>query len=181
MPHSTLSSFAQQHLGECILNPTQIAQGVSRVATMLNAQFDDAVIISVVPGGVIFTADLVRQLDFDVAMDVISCPHTPGERNNASVIDYRQTVAIYDRDVIVVDDAIESGGTMKRLIEHLAQFEPRSLSIATLFVKPGRVAIDVPQYYALEMVNDDLLVGYGLPWEHKLRNLPAIYQLKQGK
>ncbi|NKE09288.1 MULTISPECIES: phosphoribosyltransferase [Kocuria] len=124
--------------------------------------------------------ELVRQLNFDVAMDWISCPHTPGERTNASPIVYYQNVPIQGRDVIVVDDAIESGGTMKRLVEHLKEFDPASISVATLFVKPGRVEIPVRQYFAHQMDSDDMLVGFGLPWQDKLRNLPYVAQLAPG-
>lgn len=67
---------------------------------------------------------------------------------------------------------------MKRLVEHIAShYQVKSLSIATLLVKPSRVSIPVPQYYAYEMKNDDLLVGYGLPWEDKLRNVSYVSKL----
>lgn len=124
--------------------------------------------------------ELVRQLNFDVAMDWISCPHTPVERTNASPIVYYQNVPIQGRDVIVVDDAIESGGTMKRLVERLEGFSPASISVATLFVKPGRVEIPVRQYFAHQMDSDDMLVGFGLPWQDKLRNLPCVAKLAPG-
>ncbi|WP_255145019.1 phosphoribosyltransferase family protein [Escherichia fergusonii] len=69
-----------------------------------------------------------------------------------------------NRHVILIDDAIESGGTMKRLIEYiLDNFSPALLSVAVLFVKPRRVNIPVKQYYAYEMESDDLLIGYGMP------------------
>jgi hypoxanthine phosphoribosyltransferase len=97
---------------------------------------------------------------------------------NQSEIVYHQNIEIEGKDVIVIDDAIESGGTMKRLVEYLsANYQPKSLSIATLFVKPGRVDIPFPQLYAYEMENDDLLVGYGLPWNDKLRNIPYVSKL----
>ncbi|UJF19747.1 hypoxanthine phosphoribosyltransferase [Vibrio sp. SS-MA-C1-2] len=165
-------------IGDLVLSELDIQDGVKIVAQKLNAQFKDAVIISVVPGGILFTADLVRALDFDIAMDYISCPHTPGDRNNSSTIVYHQNINIEGKDVIVIDDAIESGGTMKRLVEYLAaNFAVKSLSIATLFVKPGRVDIPITQYYAYEMETDELLVGYGLPWQDKLRNMPYISKL----
>ena len=169
-----------QHIGEVVFNADQIKVGVSQVAEQLNKKFghDNVVIITVVPGGILFTADLVRQLNFDVSMDYISCPHTPGERNNASAIVYHQNINITDRHVVLVDDAIESGGTMKRIVEFLAQNHTvKSISVATLFVKPGRVNIPIDQHFAYEMENDDLLVGYGLPWNDKYRNMPCISQL----
>ncbi len=169
-----------KHIGKTVFNSDQIKEGVSQVADQLNKKFsnDDVVIITVVPGGILFTADLVRQLKFDVSMDYISCPHTPGEKNNTSAIIYHQKINIANRHVVLVDDAIESGGTMKRIVEFLAQnFNVKSISVATLFVKPGRVNIPVDQHFAYEMENDDLLVGYGLPWNDKYRNMPFISKL----
>ncbi|MGR5296547.1 phosphoribosyltransferase [Vibrio mediterranei] len=167
-----------KHIGELVLSTEQIQDGVIAIADVLNNDFESAVIISVVPGGILFTADLVRHLTFDIKMDYISCPHTPGDSNNSSEIVYHQNISIEGQDVIVIDDAIESGGTMKRLVQYLAEnFAPKSVSIATLFVKPGRVGIPFQQFYAYEMENDDLLVGYGLPWHDKLRNVPYVSKL----
>lgn len=170
--------MSQQNIGELVLSEEQIQEGVLKVAEQLNATFDDAIVISVVPGGILFTADLIRALKFDIVMDYISCPHTPGDSNNTSKIVYHQNISIEGKDVIVIDDAIESGGTMSRLIKHISDnYNVKSLSIATLFVKPSRVDIPIQQYFAYEMDNDDLLVGYGLPWEDKLRNIPYVSKL----
>ncbi len=169
-----------KHIGKTVLSSAQIKDGVGHVADQLNKKFSDGdvVIITVVPGGILFTADLVRKLEFDVFMDYISCPHTPGDRNNSSAIVYHQNINIANRHVVLVDDAIESGGTMKRIVEFLAQnFNVKSISIATLFVKPGRVDIPVEQHFAYKMENDDLLVGYGLPWNDKYRNIPFVSEL----
>lgn len=165
--------------GEVVLNAQDIELGIEVIAKRLNERFKEAVVITVVPGGMLFTADLVRRLDFDLAMDYLSCPHTPGERHNDSSIVFHDNIGIQGRDVILMDDAIESGGTMKRLVEYLQAFSPNSLCIATLFVKPGRVDIPAEQFYAYEMATDELLIGYGLPWEHKFRNIPYISKLKR--
>ena len=169
-----------EHVGEIIISASSIAQGVSQVAAQLNQDFDEAVVITVVPGGILYTADLTRQLIFDINMDYISCPHTPGDRNNHSPIVFHNNIDISNRHVILIDDAIESGGTMKRLVNHISEhFTPTSVSVAVLFVKPGRVEIPVKQYFAYEMDNDDLLIGYGMPWENKYRNLPYVATLKR--
>jgi hypoxanthine phosphoribosyltransferase len=166
-----------QSIGQTVLSTDQVREGISRVAEGINRDFSSAVVITVVPGGILATADLVRQLTFDLEMDYISCTHTPGELDNASPIVYHQNILIAGRDVIVVDDAIESGGTMKRLVAHLQAYQPASLSVATLFVKPGRIDIPVRQYYGYEMDNDEMLVGFGLPWQDQLRNLPYVARL----
>lgn len=166
---------------DIVLSTEQIQAGATAIAERLNDRFggEDVVTISVVPGGMLFTADLVRHLTFGVSMDVIACPHTPGSRRNDSSIVYNPVVCPHDRHVLLLDDAIESGGTMKRLVAYLqAGFQCRSLSVATLLVKPGRVDIPVAQYFAYEMDNDDLLVGYGLPWEDRRRNQPFISRIK---
>ncbi|WP_018274379.1 phosphoribosyltransferase family protein [Teredinibacter turnerae] len=144
------------------------------IANRLNRRYRSAVILTVVPGGILFTADLVRQLDFEIEMDGISCPHTPGDRHNNSNISYQQNITVSNKDVIIVDDAIESGGTMSRLVAHIAEYFPASIAVATLFVKPHRIAIPTEQYYAYETATDELLVGYGLPWQNKFRNLPCV-------
>lgn len=162
-------------IGECVLSAEQIRSGVAKVAALLNDAYDEAVVVTVVPGGILFTADLVRQLEFELSMDDISCPHTPGERHNQSPIVYHRNIDITGRDVILIDDAIEPGGTMKRLVEHLSsEHSPKSVAIATLFVKPGRVDIPVQQFFGYEMDNDDMLVGFGLPWNDRYRNLPYV-------
>lgn len=166
-----------QVIGDIVLSSEEIAAGLADVARQLDEDFESAVVITVVPGGILVTADLVRQLSFDVSMDWISCPHTPGERENASPIVYHQAVPIEGRHVIVVDDAVESGGTMKRLVAHLETFAPASICVATLFVKPGRVELPVRQYFAREMDSDAMLVGFGLPWKDRLRNLPYVAEL----
>ncbi len=66
---------------------------------------------------------------------------------------------------------------MVRLIEHVAKSSPKSISTATLFVKPGRVKIPAKQFFAYELESDELLVGYGLPWLDKLRNIPYVSKL----
>ncbi|WP_240311918.1 phosphoribosyltransferase family protein [Teredinibacter turnerae] len=71
-------------------------------------------------------------------MNSITCPQTPGDRNNSSKIRYQQNITVSNRDVISVDDAIESGGTMSRLVAHIAEYSPASIAVATLFVKPHR-------------------------------------------
>jgi hypoxanthine phosphoribosyltransferase len=172
--------MGNKQLGKLVLSEAQIKDGVKEVARQLNEKFQggSVVVITVVPGGILFTADLVRELLFNVSMDYISCPHIPGSRDNNSPIAYHQNINIKGKHVIVIDDAIESGGTMKRLAAYISsEFSIKSLSIATLFVKPSRVHIAFDLHFAYEMHNDDLLVGYGLPWNNELRNIPYISQL----
>lgn len=175
-----VSDMNNKHVGKLVLSTEKIKAGVTLVADKLNQQFsgEDIVIISMVPGGILFTADLVRELTLDIKMDYVSCPHTPGDSNNNSNIVYHQNIPVEGKHVVLVDDAIESGGTMKRVAKYLAEeFGVKSLSIATLFVKPGRVDIPYPQYFAYEMENDDMLIGYGLPWQDKYRNIPFVSKL----
>ncbi|MCE2572885.1 phosphoribosyltransferase [Motilimonas eburnea] len=173
----------EQYIGDLVFNEKDIAHGVNLVASKLNSVFaeKELVVITVVPGGMLFCADLVRALTPDIKMDYISCPHTPGDKTNDSEIIYHQNIPIKGENVLLVDDAIESGGTMKRLASHIYDnFNPLSLSIATLLVKPGRVHIPFEQFYGYRMEEDELLVGYGLPWKDKLRNTPFISKLNLG-
>ena len=171
---------AHNFIGEVVLSEQQVSQGVNLVAATLNQRFsgENVVFISVVPGGILFSADLIRKLDFDVKLDYVSCHHTPGSSSNNSAIIYQQNVAIEGTHVILLDDAIETGGTMKRVAAFFAQRKGvKSVSIATLFVKPGRIDIPYTQYFAYEMANDDMLIGYGLSWQERFHNLPYVAKL----
>ena len=167
-----------RNVGKLVLSEKQIQEGVHIVAKKLNKRYKNAVVITVVPGGILFTADLVRKLNFPLCMDYISCPHTPGDRSNQSKIIFHNNINVEGKDIILIDDAIESGGTMNRLVNFLKnEYKLNSVSIATLFVKPSRVKIDAEKFYAYEMDNDDLLIGYGLPWNDENRNIPYISKL----
>lgn len=169
-----------KYIGDVVLSQEQVRSGVESVAEKLNKRFagEEVVVITMVPGGILFAADLVRELEFDINMDYIACHHTPGLSENKSPIVYHQDISIKGRHVVLVDDAIETGGTMKRVAAFIAaDFGIESVSIATLFVKPGRVDIPVTQYFAYEMENDDMLIGYGLSWENKYQNLPFVSKL----
>ena len=97
---------------------------------------------------------------------------------NSSPIIYHQNIPIQGKHVLLIDDAIESGGTMKRVVEHIThEFQVKSLSIATLFVRANRTEIPAAQYFSYEVDNDELLVGYGLPWNDKFRNYPFVSKL----
>ena len=177
----TQNTTAPHHfIGEVVLSTEQIEQGVQTVANRINQQFagEKVVFVSVVPGGILFTADLMRKLEGQVKLDYVSCHHTPGSRTNNSEIIYQQNVSISDAHVILLDDAIESGGTMKRVAAYFAAQEGvKSVSIATLFVKPGRIDIPLQQLFAYEMENDDMLIGYGLSWQEHFHNLPYVAKL----
>ncbi len=158
-----------------VLSESSIADGVTEVAAKLNSRFQDVVAVVVVPGGVFFAADVLRLCHFNVVMDTVSCPHTPGERQNASPIVFQGLYSLANRDVILIDDAVESGGTMKRLVSFFqSEHAPRSVSVVTLFARPGRVDIGCEHYYAREVEEEGILVGYGLPWEGAHRNQPFI-------
>ncbi|MGF1911668.1 hypoxanthine phosphoribosyltransferase [Vibrio kasasachensis] len=182
MQNHSAQSNASQHnfIGEVVLTTEQIEQGVTHVAQTLNHRFNDenVVFISVVPGGILFTADLIRKIDFNVKLDYVSCHHTPGSSTNNSAIIYQQNVNINDAHIILLDDAIETGGTMKRVAAFFAEMSGvKSVSIATLFVKPGRIDIPFTQFFAYEMENDDMIIGYGLSWQEHLHNLPYVAKL----
>lgn len=166
--------------GSIVLTEGEIASGVAAVAEELAGRLTSAVLVTVVPGGIFFCADLARRLDFPVKMDYISCPHTPGSTDNQSPIIFHDNVGIRGNDVVVVDDALESGSTMKRLVAHLQGFGPASIRVATLFVKPGRHQMPVETHFGYELDTDELVVGYGLPWRDLGRNLPVVARLADG-
>lgn len=160
-----------------VLSQIQIQRGFEKIARLLNQRFYglSAVVIVVVPGGMFFAADLMRKLTFDVAVDTVSCPHTPGDVSNTSAVNYLNEIDIEHRHVIVVDDALESGSTMKRIVKHIHDHhDVQSLSVCTLFARKGHKSVGADTEYAYEMENESLLIGYGLSLNTLYRNLPNV-------
>ncbi len=165
------------NIGDLVLSPIQIQRGVEKVAYLINKQFkgDPVTAIAVMPSGLFFAADLLRKLKSNVSMDYISIPKNINTANEAEHIAFHNNIDIDHQHVILIDDALEQSDTFERIIGFFNKnYALRSLSIASLFIKPQHCKISVPLYYAYTVTEEELLVGYGLPGHNTMSNIPFI-------
>ena len=148
---------------------------VSEMAASIRADFagKDPVLLGVLQGAVPFLADLSRQVSPRVDIDFLSLTRFGSEGRVAISVD--TATPISGRHVLVVEDIVDTGLTLAYLLSLLETRGPASLTTATLLDKRSRRIVDVPLRYRGFEVGDEFLLGYGLDWEGRFRNLPGLW------
>lgn len=139
----------------------------------------DLVVIAVLKGSVLFLADLVRGFSRPLAFDFIGVSSYGHSRTSLGVVSLEKEVSIEirDKDVLVVDDILDSGRTLGWVKEHLAKFNPRSVKVCVLLQKKVERVINVRADYVGFEIPDVFIYGYGLDYRDRYRHLPYIAQL----
>ena len=139
----------------------------------------EPVFVGVLKGCFIFMADLMRVVDIDCSMDFMAVSSYNGTSSTGAVkINKDLSADIEGKDVIIVEDILDSGVTLSYLKQYLYGRRPASIAIATLMDKPARRKADIKPDYSCFEVPDAFVVGYGLDYNEKYRNLPYIGVLK---
>lgn len=165
-----------------LIEMDQIQDRVGEIARQLSRRFAHKVpiLIGVLNGSFIFAADLVRALDIDCEVDFIKISsYSSGESTGTVRLLKDISADITGRDVIVVEDIIDSGLTIRFIKDRLEEAGPDSVTIVTLLLKPTVARLDFPIDIVGFEIPPDYVVGYGLDYEQKFRNLNAIYRLEE--
>jgi hypoxanthine phosphoribosyltransferase len=136
--------------------------------------------IGVLKGAFVFLSDLMRYLTIPVEVDFIRLSSYGKSDTSSGKIQIVSDIALdlKDKDILIVEDIVDTGLTLTKLGQHLQSFKPRSIKICALIDKLERRETDCKVDYACHTVEGGFLVGYGLDYAEKYRNLPAIYHLK---
>jgi len=139
------------------------------------------VVVGVLKGAVMFMADLVRAIDRPLSMEFLGLSSYGDHTASSGVVRITQDLSrpIVDRDVLVVEDIVDTGLTLSFLLENFRIRMPRSVRICTLLHKPVNTIKHVGLDYVGFSIEDRFVVGYGLDWEQEYRNLPYIGCLKR--
>lgn len=165
------------------ISKEEIAQRVSEMGKQITEDFKGKSLLAVcvLKGAWIFTADLLRNIDLDVDVDFI-CMSSYGNgvtsSGNVKILkDLSRDCA--NRDVLIIEDIIDSGITLSNLRKLLLSRNAKSVTITTLLSKPSRRTLDVDVKYVGFSVPDKFVVGYGMDYAERFRELPDIYVLKE--
>ena len=133
-------------------------------------------LICVLKGGVFFTCELAKRITVPVSFDFMSVSSYGNETSSSGVVKIVKDLdeSIENKDVLVVEDIIDSGRTLSYLMENLKSRKPKSLRLCTLLDKPERRVKEVQVDYTGFEIPDEFVVGYGLDYDQKYRNLPYI-------
>lgn len=162
------------------MSAEEIQAAVTRVAREISRDYENKrpVICPVLTGSFMFAADLVRMLDFDADVAFVRYSSYAGLSSTGQV---REVLGFPEkckgRDVIIVEDIVDSGITMEKVTEKLRTLEPASIAICTFFFKPGNFQKNYKIDYIGRSIPNDFIVGYGLDYDGAGRTYPEVYVL----
>lgn len=165
---------------EIILSESQIEEKVKKLGTEITNDYSDKnpIIVGILKGSFMFLADLIRSIDLPLSIDFIAVSSYGSEMKSSGVVRilYDMKTSIEGRDVLLVDDIVDTGFTLAYLMESFSTRHPRSLKVCTLLDKKGarKPEIDLKMDYVGFEVPNQFMVGYGLDYGEKYRNLPFI-------
>ena len=173
----------KERISKVLYDADILAERVARLGSQIKADYAgrDLVVVGVLKGAFVFVADLIRAIELPLVVDFAEIvSYGEGTQTTEEVILAKDvTVNIRDRDVLVVEDIVDTGLTTGFLVDHLRIREPRSIEVCTLLYKPVKQRVEVPLKYVCFEVGDVFAVGYGLDEAGRYRNLPEIVTLKE--
>ncbi|MDE6025855.1 MAG: hypoxanthine phosphoribosyltransferase [Lachnospiraceae bacterium] len=161
-----------------LISEDKVSDRISEMAEQINREYEGRTVhlIGVLKGSVFFMCELAKKLEVPVTMDFMSVSSYGNETKSSGVVKLIKDLdeSIQDRDVILVEDIMDSGRTLSYLIKILKERKPASFKVVTLLDKPDRRVVDVNPDMTGFVIPDRFVVGYGLDCAQKYRNLSYI-------
>jgi hypoxanthine phosphoribosyltransferase len=174
---------AAEPIGEVLVSSEALRERVAELGREIDRDYagKDLVLVGVLKGAVIFIADLMRALRVDCEIDFMAVSSYGSTTDSSGVVRILKDLdaSIADRDVLIVEDIIDSGLTLNYLIRNLRARDPRSLEVCALLTKPERRRVDLPIRYVGFEIPNRFAVGYGLDHAQRHRNLDYVAALDQ--
>lgn len=166
-----------------LVSETELAETVRRLGKRVSEDYKgkNLLLLSVLKGSVVFMADLMRSIDIPCEIDFITADSYGNDTRTSGTVTIsgRTQERVQGYDVLIVEDILDSGFTLNKLIEVLQTGKPNSIRICTLLDKPDRRQAPIRADYSCFTIPNEFVVGYGLDCAQKYRNLPYIGVLKE--
>ena len=168
-------------LGKILFPSREIKNKVSELGKQITVDYKDKnlLLVSVLRGGIIFLSDLARNIDLPLSLDFMSISTYGINNDSTGVVRITKDLedSIEGKDVLIVEDIIDTGLTIGYLLKNLKSRHPNSISICTLLDRDVRRIADIEIKYFGFKIGEKYIVGYGLDYKQKFRNLETIYEL----
>ena len=161
-----------------LIDAETIQQRIKELGSQITADYHgrDVVVVCVLKGSFVFTSDLVRAIDLPLSVDFLALRSYGDGTESSGVVQITSdlTKPIEGKDVIVVEDIVDTGLTMAYMLQNLEAKRPRSVRLASLLHKPARTRVPVKIDYLGFTIEDVFVIGYGLDYAERYRNLPYL-------
>ncbi len=173
------NSNLYQDLTRVLVTREEIAKAVKKLGEQITRDYadcKDVVLVCILKGACLFFTDLMREIDLPISIEFMSVSSSGSGTSSTGVVRIVKDLDrnIEKKDVLIVEDIVDSGRTLSYLVSVLKQRHPNSVRIATLLDKPARRVVDLDVDYSCFDIPDAFVVGYGLDYDEKYRNLPDI-------
>ena len=169
------------HIGEILVQPDELRSRVRELAERINADYAgrDLLLVGVLKGAVFFLSDLMRHIEVPCEVDFMAVASYGSSTDSSGVVRILKDLdaPLEGRDVLIVEDIVDSGLTLQYLMRTLEARGPRSLEVCALLTKPERRKVDMPARYVGFEIPDRFAIGYGLDYAERYRNLPYVAAL----
>jgi hypoxanthine phosphoribosyltransferase len=170
-------------IGETLVPESDLRARVAELGAEISRDYEgrELFMVGVLKGAVLFIADLMRELSVPCEVDFMAVSSYGSETDSSGVVRILKDLdaPIEDRDVLIVEDIIDSGLTLHYLMKNLRARNPRSLEVCALLTKPERRRVDLPIRYVGFEIPNRFAIGYGLDHAQRLRNLPYVAALRE--
>ncbi|NCC87142.1 MAG: hypoxanthine phosphoribosyltransferase [Clostridia bacterium] len=173
----------KEDIKEVLLDEGEISEIVKKIGAQISKDYEskNLLLISVLKGSVVFMADLMRAIKIPCKIDFMVVSSYGDKAVSSGVVKIIKDLDINlsGYDLLIVEDILDTGRTLKSLMEILKTRNPNSVKICTFLDKPDRRAVDLSADYMGAQIPDEFVVGYGLDYDEKYRNLPYVGILKE--
>lgn len=172
----------KEHHIEVMYTEEEVDRRIQEIGNRITRDYEGKQIhmVCVLKGGAFFMCELAKRIKLDVSLDFMSVSSYGSGTESSGLVKIVKDLdeSLKDKDVIVVEDIVDSGRTLSYLLKMLSERGPRSLKLCTLLDKPSRRVTDVDVTYTGFQIPDEFVVGYGLDYDQLYRNLPYIGVVK---
>ena len=175
-------TIPEGRIGEIIVQADDLQHRVRELGAEITRDYDgrDLLLVGVLKGAVFFLADLMRHIEIPCEVDFMAVASYGSATESSGVVRILKDLdmAIEGRDVLIVEDIVDSGLTLQYLLRSLKTRNPHTLEVCALLTKPSRREVDLPARYIGFEIPDKFAIGYGLDHAEKYRNLPYVAALQ---
>jgi hypoxanthine phosphoribosyltransferase len=170
-------------IGEVLVGAEDLRRRVAELAEQISGDYAtrSLLLVGVLKGAMFFLSDLMRLIEIPVEVDFMAVASYGSATDSSGVVRILKDldVAIEGRDVLIVEDIVDSGLTLQYLLRNLGSRDPRTLEVCALLTKPERRKVELPARYVGFEIPDRFVIGYGLDYQERHRNLPFVAALER--
>ena len=162
-----------------LIDKKEISNNIKQMGTDISKYYQNnpITVLSILKGSLLFTSDLIREIDLQMNIEFLRLASFEGTRRKSIKLNGSIDFDIKGKNILIIEDIIDSGNTIHYIVDELKKHNPKSIKIATFLLKPSTYNFDMKIDWIGFNIKDDFVVGYGLDYNEMYRNKKSIYKL----